>query len=950
MLVVSGLLLGLLLEATPIAAQSSFEVIRLASSSPVATDGKYVYGVADDLETVLRRPLSGVVWEVLLDERTVTRSGGSETGLFHPSFSGIAGMAYGNGRLFIGDRTGVWSFDLRNQELSLLPIDVEPGELAWAGQLFVAARTETAVLRWEEEAGTGQALDVETLGGGPFLLAASADELLIVSTRSGRIAQLAGLQPHPRLLEQQTRSPLSGLPPWARGNSGDSDPKTAPGPIGIIARYDFPPIESPIAVAIYGGDVYAIAGPDRRLQVAYRNRERFAPLASPDAVLAPTRVLATAEDLFVLDGEGGVLKRWPRYVPTELDLGSIDPEAALEALYLVLLEAEVLPTRTLRWRGSLEATLEGTGVTIGPPGRDLRDLSCWLNGEACADGALRLEHGAPFVAPDLPSNRVLSLETRTAGQLESGLTLGDEVDRRVMSAEFESYTDEEKLVELNRPTFEKLEASGAVDLRGLRVDHIPSDWLITLPVERARYVVPLPLWMLRDSKGPLVRLRERFAGFNWVPLEDQQASAYAAFLQPPDAPADLALVEQRFEEMLATIHYKLPASVAMTRLTQVGVAEQVIDTGHPDFTDPAQAFIALPGFTAATPASTSVDPDVPRLKEALEPGDHGTAVAWLIGSRADDKAGLAPSAFMVPMPRDDPAVGDAVRVAYLNGVRIFNLSLHFGNGNPVRLRESVNSFPLALFVVAAGNDPTAGTAICDSLRPYPAYPVCEGYRHNVLVVAATNIEGNALLAETDQGEPGSNWNRSLVHVAAPGEGFYAAGMGFSYALVRGTSFATPLVTATAALLYAQGLQEPWLIKQRIIATADAKHNLRGKVFGEGLLNVERAVTLPTKAALVDNAGNARYADLLPGTRIEIEWTRGRRVLPLEQVRRLSRMVDGRYRIVYLDDVTDTLVIQEGIEPGSWPFSYREVNEQGVPMGAPRQGAIETLRDYVGPVQ
>ena len=109
---------------------------------------------------------------------------------------------------------------------------------------------------------------------------------------------------------------------------------------------------------------------------------------------------------------------------------------------------------------------------------------------------------------------------------------------------------------------------------------------------------------------------------------------------------------------------------------------------------------------------------------------------------------------------------------------------------PINIRQRIIMHADALFVVSAGNDPTGGHAVCESIRPYPAYPVCEGNRRNVLVVAATPLDGQALIDQ--QGStPGSNWNDRLVHVAAPGTGFYAQGRDNSYVPVHGTSFATP---------------------------------------------------------------------------------------------------------------------------------------------------------------
>lgn len=937
--VVRGVLLSVavvwVVVGRPLEAQSSFDVIRLAADSPLATDGRFIYAVADDSRTVLMRPLSGVIWEVLaVDE----------------AFRKIGGLAYGEGALYVSDRERrvVVVIDLNTRKTERLPIGRfigSPGPMAFAGDLFIAAGEGGSVVQWDPRTREGKLLDAE-LGAGPLLLAASRNELLIVSTDSGRIIQFAGVVDARTQTQAQIETPAqerraSLLPSVAR-------------PAAIIARRNYPPIANPVVVALHAGNVYAIDGKDFAIRVAYRNKDQIARIESPYDVARPTGLLVTAEDMFILNGERGVLERWPRYIPTEFDLGFEKPGEALEALYRELGGNEILPTRTTPWKGSLEATVDGQGVTLGPPGPAFRDLSCWLNREACGDSSeLRLDVGAAFVMPDLPSHRIVDLETVKAFQLDPGGTLGAEVDRRIQSPEFEIFKSEERLQQLNPQAAKALAATGSRRLRDTPVSQLPKEISLTLPVERVRYVAPLPLPLLREGYG-LQRLREAFAGFNWVPLEDQEAKAYGrsglpmASAQPP-GPWDPTVVTEPHATMLRTINYQRPPTTAILQTPQVGVAEQLIDMNHQDFGPPSNVFITLPGHTPAIPASSASPAAGPHVKDSLGAEDHGTAVAWLIGSREPSGEGLAPGAFLVPLPRDDPSVGDAVRDAFLSGVRIFNLSLHFGDGLPVRLRQSINQFKQALFVVAAGNDATSGQPICESLRPYPAYPVCEGYRRNVLVVAATELDGNALLTEAN-GEPGSNWNETLVHVAAPGEGFFAGGLGGSYVPVRGTSFATPLVTATAALLYAQGILDPWAIKQRIIATAKVENNLRGKVQGAGLLDVGRAVLFPTKAALVDNSDDTTYVELVPGSRIEIGWDRGKRTLPVDQVRRLTRMVGGEFRIVYLDDVTDTLVIQEGIAPGSWPFRFRALDANGVATGAVRSGNLETLKDYVGPLR
>jgi subtilisin family serine protease len=284
-------------------------------------------------------------------------------------------------------------------------------------------------------------------------------------------------------------------------------------------------------------------------------------------------------------------------------------------------------------------------------------------------------------------------------------------------------------------------------------------------------------------------------------------------------------------------------------------------------------------------------------------------------------------------------------------VRIFNLSLHYDKKVVTNIRQRINELD-ALFVVAAGNDPTNQRAVCESVFPYPAYPVCEGERKNVLVVAATTAQGDALIDQTTTPPaPGSNWNPYVVQIAAPGTGYHAPTRNNGYAPVRGTSFAAPLVTATAALLFAQGVTDPWLIKQRIIATADPKISLLGKVFGAGLLNVERAVTALQNAVLT-KGGVAKRVELdlsAPTNAISINWSTGSRTLPLANVRRLTKNLNGQsYRIIYLDDVTDKLIVQE-IDPGSWAVRYQIVGATGAVAGAIVPDQLENYDDYVGPV-
>jgi hypothetical protein len=147
--------------------------------------------------------------------------------------------------------------------------------------------------------------------------------------------------------------------------------------------------------------------------------------------------------------------------------------------------------------------------------------------------------------------------------------------------------------------------------------------------------------------------------------------------------------------------------------------------------------------------------------------------------------------------------------------------------------------------------------------------------------------------------------------------------------------------------------DPWLIKQRIIATADQKVNLLGKVFGAGLLNVERAVTAPQFAILTKGATTKRVdLQLDPQTNaISISWAGGSRTLPLANIRRLTKnQAGGTYRIIYLDDVTNRLIVQTEIDRGTWAVKYQVVDANtGAVAPAIVADQIENYDDYVGPV-
>ena len=952
--------------ASPLAihSQSRIEVFKLAPDSPLATDGSSVYGVADDHRTLLVNPGGTTGWQALA---------------VRPAPKQISGLAWCREGLYLADETSATVYRLpepdrptaqvlqtRVQLVRPATVFVQgsplqrPGRLAFAGGLLLVADRAARAVFQIDIYGDRQPYELaRDLPPGPIHVAADRGALAITSPEAGQIRQPAPFEAGPA---QKGPAPVQ-FSVWdtraapAALNPESGSPKRLP---AAVAR----PIEKPGAVNLTRGSLYVVDEATGAVYVALRQEARWTRVAPATPVSKPTGLLYLGDSLLVLDGDRGVLDRWPLPVPTEIDLGR-EIRPALEGLYASLFNRRALATRRVAWRGSLDETLGQERVWDGPASPKVATVVCALNQAACAQGQWRTPAPSHILVPDVPIESVVDLATLETRELD-GRTLGDEVDRRIVSPTFHDYRNGTELMELNSsrltavhrtPTYGKQRWGpyDAASIRNLKQGDFPPGFSLTVPTEKQRALVALPRMLLRED-GWLSEIRLLSPGFNWLALEETEAKAYATDPQPPPSPApspspcNMAALKEEREDLAKTIHHTLPPNLGAVK---VGVVEERgIDVQHPAFggADRAFSFISTP----PTPAPAVTDPPTCQASTTLE--DHATAVAGLIASRDvhDGLAGLAPNVQIVPLRSTDDDVGRELFAAFRDRkVRIFNLSLHYEKKLVTNIRQKINELD-ALFVVAAGNDPTDQKPVCESVYPYPAYPVCEGERTNVLVVAATNAQGDGLIEKTTSPPaPGSNWNERVVQIAAPGTGYHAPTRNNGYAPVRGTSFAAPLVTATAALLFAQGVTDPWLIKQRIIATADQKDNLLGKVFGAGLLNVARAVTAPQHAVLTRGAATKRVElQLDPQSNvISINWAGGSRTLPLANVRRLTKNLTGQsYRIVYLDDVTNRLIVQQEIDRGSWPFKHQNVDDAtGSPTGGFVSDQLENYDDYVGPV-
>ncbi len=225
---------------------------------------------------------------------------------------------------------------------------------------------------------------------------------------------------------------------------------------------------------------------------------------------------------------------------------------------------------------------------------------------------------------------------------------------------------------------------------------------------------------------------------------------------------------------------------------------------------------------------------------------HGTAVASLIAARPSESTGfqgLAPDAIIVPiriseqLEIDGKAVGErgtpaqfaeAIDFAVEQGdAQVINLSLVMTDDNDLVRGAVERALDAGVVVVAAaGNN---GDARGGNPVPYPA--AYDG----VIGVGAVTADGV---------HAGYSQRGDYVDLVAIGDRVTVAARGAGNRVDQGTSFATPFVAATAALIRQRFPDlTPAQVARRLTATADpAPGGPDSAEYGAGLLNPYRAVT------------------------------------------------------------------------------------------------------------
>lgn len=233
-------------------------------------------------------------------------------------------------------------------------------------------------------------------------------------------------------------------------------------------------------------------------------------------------------------------------------------------------------------------------------------------------------------------------------------------------------------------------------------------------------------------------------------------------------------------------------------------------------------------------------------EEASDDNGHGTHVAGTIAQATNNKygvAGIAYEAKLMPLKvlsayggGTVADIAEAIKFAADKGADVINMSLG-GGGESQLLKEAINyAHKKGVIIIAAAGNENENSA------SYPArYP-------NVIGVSAFGPNGEKA--------PYSNFGAG-VDISAPGgsdagtilqETINEEGEGVFLGL-QGTSMASPHVAGVAALVKAQGIQEPEEILKVLKQSARVIQDDSLNYYGAGQLNAEAAVKLATEGKI-----------------------------------------------------------------------------------------------------
>ncbi|MCC6235373.1 MAG: S8 family serine peptidase, partial [Verrucomicrobiales bacterium] len=291
----------------------------------------------------------------------------------------------------------------------------------------------------------------------------------------------------------------------------------------------------------------------------------------------------------------------------------------------------------------------------------------------------------------------------------------------------------------------------------------------------------------------------------------------------------------------------------------VAILDTGVDVTHPDLAANIwRNRREIPGNGRDDDANGWIDDDrgVDVVEGDGDPNDeagHGTHVAGTIGAVGNNALGVSGVCWNVSLlpvrvgKADGFGTTDQLVAAFDyvvalrergENVRVINCS--WGGGFPsFALNEAVAAAGAAgvLVVCSAGNDRQDNDLL-------PVYPACFDVPQILSVASSTSC---------DDASSFSNFGRTTVDLAAPGSGILSTFRGGArYAVLSGTSMASPHVAGAAALLLAH---RPNLtvdaLRTLILSSVDVLPAWAGRVVSGGRLNLARALaaadTVPAPA-------------------------------------------------------------------------------------------------------
>lgn len=310
------------------------------------------------------------------------------------------------------------------------------------------------------------------------------------------------------------------------------------------------------------------------------------------------------------------------------------------------------------------------------------------------------------------------------------------------------------------------------------------------------------------------------------------------------APVYVAQRSPALNQMGVSAVWKLATGRGVT----VAVVDSGIDVGNAHL--PADSAV-VPGRTLL-PAVEGWSPD-PTGRNDLS--GHGTAVASLIAGRAVDgsgQIGLARDATLVPvqvfgvesaqqntderltaLAPTTQRLADGIRAAVDLGAKVVNVSMSVETPDPALAQAVSYASGKGALVVASAGDRGSAPDAKDGPRYPAAFPG---------VVSVTSVTADRTV------DTGANIQGLHITAAAVGQGLNAALGHVGDCLLSGapaTSFATPLVSATAALLAERYPKEgPALWKYRLEASAQRpRAGVKDAAVGWGIVSPYDALTM-----------------------------------------------------------------------------------------------------------